>query len=181
MEKFIKRWYRNRIEQEIYETVLDYDEDIAIDILDRAINSSNAKEWYIKVCLLKKYFRLARRLLKFKVCRNCLITSISNETDDYIEFLSKIQVRQKKIQFEKIKFQDNVEEIKIINFMKEKDSSDSENEELKERLKETTIKRLIRERLQIRLNLKKTVIRSTTNNILTKKRKKKEINKKFRN
>ena len=159
----------NRIEQGIYETVLDYDEDIAIDILDRAINSSNAKEWYIKVCLLKKYFRLARRLLKFKVCRNCLITSISNETDDYIEFLSKIQVRQKKIQFEKIKFQDNIEEIKIINFMKEKDSSDSENEELKERLKETTIKRLIRERLQIRLNLKKTVIRSTTNNILTKK------------
>ena len=159
----------NRIEQEIYETVLDYDEDIAIDILDRAINSSNAKEWYIKVCLLKKYFRLARRLLKFKVCRNCLITSISNETDDYIEFLSKIQVRQKKIQFEKIKFHDNVEEIKIINFMKEKDSSESEDEELKERLKETTVKRLIRERLQIRLNIKKTVIRSTTNNILTKK------------
>ena len=159
----------NRIEQEIYETVLDYDEDIAIDILDRAINSSNAKEWYIKVCLLKKYFRLARRLLKFKVCRNCLITSISNETDDYIEFLSKIQVRQKKIQFEKIKFHDNVEEIKIINFMKEKDSSESEDEELKERLKETTVKRLIRERFQIRLNIKKTVIRSTTNNILTKK------------
>ena len=52
--------------------------------------------------------------------------------------------------------------------MKEKDTSDSEDEELKERLKETTIKRLIRERLQIRLNLKKTVIRST-NNLLTKK------------
>ena len=53
--------------------------------------------------------------------------------------------------------------------MKEKDSSESEDEELKERLKETTVKRLIRERLQIRLNIKKTVIRSTTNNILTKK------------
>ena len=158
----------NKIEQEIYEIVLDYDEDIAIDILDRAINSSNAKEWYIKVCLLKKYFRLARRLLKFKVCKNCLITSVSNETDDYIEFLSKIQVKQKKIQFEKIKFQDNLEEIKIINFMKEKDSEDSDDQQLKERLKETTIKRLIRERLQIRLNLKKTVIR-TTNNLLTKK------------
>ena len=158
----------NKIEQEIYEIVLDYDEDIAIDILDRAINSSNAKEWYIKVCLLKKYFRLARRLLKFKVCKNCLITSVSNETDDYIEFLSKIQVKQKKIQFEKIKFQDNLEEIKIINFMKEKDSEDSDDQQLKERLKETTIKRLIRERLQIRLNLKKTVVR-TTNNLLTKK------------
>ena len=158
----------NKIEQEIYEIVLDYDEDIAIDILDRAINSSNAKEWYIKVCLLKKYFRLARRLLKFKVCKNCLITSVSNETDDYIEFLSKIQVKQKKIQFEKIKFQDNLEEIKIINFMKEKDSDDSDDQQLKERLKETTIKRLIRERLQIRLNLKKTVVR-TTNNLLTKK------------
>ena len=157
----------NKIEQDIYEIVLDYDEDIAIDILDRAISSSNAKEWYIKVCILKKYFRLARRLLKFKVCKNCLITSVSNESNDYIEFLSKIQVNQKKIQFEKIKFQDNLEEIKIINFMKDSEESEDEKK-LKERLKETTVKRLIRERFQVRLNIKNTVVKAS-HNLLTKK------------
>ena len=158
----------NKIGQDIYEIVLDYNEDIAIDILDRAISSSNAKEWYIKVKKKKKYFRLARRLLKFKVCKNCLITSVSNESNDYIEFLSKIQVNQKKLQFEKIKFQDNLEEIKIINFMKEKDSEESEDEKLKERLKETTVKRLIRERFQVRLNIKNTVVKAS-HNLLTKK------------
>ena len=50
---------------DIYEITLEYDEDISIDIMDRALNCKNVKPTYMGICLVKKYFKLARLLLKF--------------------------------------------------------------------------------------------------------------------
>ena len=118
--------YRNtrgetKVPIDIYEICLDYDEDISIDILDRAVNSSNVKKWYMELALLKKYFRLARRLLKFQVCKNCLSAQLP-DSDEYLALLSKFQVIQKKKLIEKIKYHDGNEDLKIIDFIQEKNS-----------------------------------------------------------
>ena len=57
----------------IFEMCLAYDEDICINILDRCLKNSNVKPSYIHLCISKKYFHLARILIKFPICKNELI------------------------------------------------------------------------------------------------------------
>ena len=40
--------------------------------MDRALNNSNVKGSYMGICLIKKYFKLARKLLKYRKCREYL-------------------------------------------------------------------------------------------------------------
>ena len=75
----------------------------------------------MELALLKKYFRLARRLLKFQVCKNCLSAQLP-DSDEYLALLSKFQVIQKKKLIEKIKYHDGNEDLKIIDFIQEKNS-----------------------------------------------------------
>ena len=58
---------------QIFEMCLAFDEDICINILDRCVKSSNVKPSYIHLCISKRYFHLARILIKFQVCKNELI------------------------------------------------------------------------------------------------------------
>ena len=57
----------------IFEMCLAYDEDICINILDRCLKNSNVRPSYIHLCISKKFFHLARILIKFPVCKNELI------------------------------------------------------------------------------------------------------------
>ena len=57
----------------IFEMCLTYDEDICINILDRCLKNSNVRPSYIHLCISKKFFHLARILIKFPVCKNELI------------------------------------------------------------------------------------------------------------
>ena len=85
----------NALPIEIYELCINYDEDISIDIMDISLNVSNVKAKYMQICLIKKYFRLARHLLKFYVCRDYL-NSPPPKNDDYIGLISKIQYKSKR-------------------------------------------------------------------------------------
>ena len=58
---------------QIFEMCLAFDEDICINILDRCLKSSTVKPSYIHLCISKKFFHLARMLIKFPICKNELI------------------------------------------------------------------------------------------------------------
>lgn len=147
-----------KIPIDIYEICLDYDEDISIAILDRAVTFSTAKKWYMELSLLKKYFRLARRLLKFQVCRDCLNASVP-ESEDYAALLSKFQVYLKKQNFEKIKYQKGNEDLRIIEFIKEKNSLNSSTENIEESTikkeqDENLVKKIVCEKINVPLKKK---------------------------
>ena len=110
---------------DIYEITLEYDEDISIDIMDRALNYKNVKPIYMGICLVKKYFKLARLLLKFRKCKEYL-NSPPPETDEYIGIMSKLQVGNKSKQIDKITFKHPLNEPEIINFLKESDTIESD-------------------------------------------------------
>lgn len=143
---------------DIYEICLDYDEDISIAILDRAVTVSTAKKWYMEISLVKKYFRLARRLLKFQVCRDCLNDSVP-VSDEYTAILSKFQVYLKQQNFEKIKYKNGGEDLRIIEFIKEKNTLNSsieniEGSTLKKDQDENLVKKIESEKINIPLKRK---------------------------
>jgi hypothetical protein len=102
---------------DIFEISLEYDEDITIDILDRALNNINVKVSYMRICLVKKYFKLARLLLKFKNCKEYL-NSPPPETDEYIGIISKLEVGSKSKQIDEITYKHPKDESKIIDFLR---------------------------------------------------------------
>ena len=63
----------------IFEMCLVFDEDICINILDRCLKSSNVKPSYVHLCISKKYFHLARMLVKFQTCKYELIKFYDKE------------------------------------------------------------------------------------------------------
>ena len=99
-----------KIPVEIFEICLDYDEDISIDIMDRSINSNTIKDWYIKICILKRYFKLAKLLLKYKIIQNTLINS-NVDDENYYEKITKLNIKEKKKIYEKLKYEKSIEEI----------------------------------------------------------------------
>ena len=161
-----------KIPVEIFEICLDYDEDISIDIMDRSLNSKTIKEWYIKICILKKYFKLAKLLLKFKIIQNTLINS-NVESENYYETITKLHIKEKKKLFEKLKYEKSMEEKKIIEFINEKNDAkifDFNENELNEKLNDTLVKRVAREKIDFNFNSKIKNSALITNNLLFKKK-----------
>ena len=119
-EQFEKKKDEKKVPLEIYEICLDYDEDISIDILDRAVNTNNAKMEYMQIALLKKYFRLARRLLKYKVCKDFL-NSTNTVTDNYLFVMHKQQLKKRNEEFTKVMLNKQIknEGDKLISFLQE--------------------------------------------------------------
>ena len=74
----------------IFEMCLAFDEDICINIIDRCLKNSNVKPSYIHISISKKFFRLTRMLLKFKICKKELITfNNNNEIHGYVNKTNK--------------------------------------------------------------------------------------------
>ena len=111
---------------DIFEISLEYDEDITIDILDRALNNINVKVSYMRICLVKKYFKLARLLLKFKNCKEFL-NSPPPETDEYIGIISKLEVGSKSKQIDEITYKHPKDESKIIDFLRKQSIESNED------------------------------------------------------
>ena len=114
---------------DIFEISLEYDEDITIDILDRAINHINVKPSYMGICLVKKYFKLARLLLKFRKCKEYL-NSPPPDTDEYIGIMSKLQVGNKSKQIEEITFKHPKNDANLINFLREVQTIESNDDNI---------------------------------------------------
>ena len=76
----------------------------------------------MQICLIKKYFRLARELLKFYVCRIYLNSPPPN-SDDYIGWISKIQYKSKREFIENATFKHSRGGKKMLNFLQEPKSS----------------------------------------------------------
>lgn len=91
----------SKIPVEIYEICLDFDEDISIDIMDKALTTKNVKAEYMQMALIKKYFRLARGLLKFKICKEFLNSPPPKE-ENYLWILYKQQIKKKNEEFTKV-------------------------------------------------------------------------------
>ena len=98
IEEYFDKSKHKKIPIEIYNLCLDYDQEIAIDIFDRALNQSNIDESYMLAALMRKYFRFARCLLKFKKCRNFL-NSPPPESENYMYIMYR---QQNKIKHEEI-------------------------------------------------------------------------------
>ena len=111
---------KKKIPLEIFNLCLDHDQDISIEILDKSLNNSNVTESYMVAALMRKYFRFARFLLKFKKCRNFLNTP-PPESENYMYIMYKQQNKIKNEQimkyiYTKGKKNDGDE---LINFLKE--------------------------------------------------------------
>ena len=98
----------------IFEMCLAFDEDICIYILDRCLKNTNVKTSYIHLCISKKYFRLTRKLLKFKVCKNELITFRNNN-----ELHGHLERKNKKNEF--FHYQEGKDD--VLHFLNEKDQN----------------------------------------------------------
>ena len=150
---------------EIYEITLEYDEDIAIDIMGRALNINNVKASYMGICLIKRYFKLARELLKFRKCKDYL-NSPPPDTDEYIGLMSKLQVNSKFKDIDEITFKHPKDEIKIFDFLKKVSSINSNDETVSEGT--TTLNNIEEDSLSTNTkieNLKKLNKNSTFNRI----------------
>lgn len=86
----------------------------------KAINNDNAKESFMRTALLKKYFRLAVRLLKFKTCKNFL-NSKPPEDDQSFLFMQQMQFKEKKDLYK------NLELEKRLNQSKTNDDATADN------------------------------------------------------
>ena len=98
----------------IFEMCLAFDEDICINILDRCVKSTTVKKSYIHLCISKKYFRLTRKLLKFKICRKEL-TTFSNNNDLH----GHLERKKKKSEF--FHYQEGKED--VLHFLNEKEQN----------------------------------------------------------
>ena len=105
------------LDLKIFEMCLAFDEDICINILDRCLKNSNVKSSYIHLCISKKYFRLTRMLLKFKVCKKELITFNNNiDLHGYLD---------KKKKYEYYNYQEGKED--VLHFLNEKEPTNFDN------------------------------------------------------
>ena len=117
LEEYKKNIYKFKIPIEIFEICIEYDESICLDIIDLSLNSQNAKSSYMHIAIIKKYFHLARKLLKYKKCREFL-----NEPPpfDYNHFawISRYQVQSQKKQSQNLIYK-HKENLKFIDFIQE--------------------------------------------------------------
>jgi len=95
LEEYKKNTYKFKITIEIFDICIEYDESICLDIEDLCVNSQNAKSSYMHIAIIKKYFHLARKLLKYKACREFLNIPPSFDQDN-LAWISKYQVQSKK-------------------------------------------------------------------------------------
>ena len=107
----------------IFEICLNYDEDISIDILNKSIIDNNNTKFYMQNCIIKKYFRLARRLLKYKQSKEYLNTP-PPKSESYINWLSKIQIFTKKKVINNI-LHKHPKTITLINLIKAVENQDN--------------------------------------------------------
>ena len=99
--------------------------------MGRALNINNVKASYMGICLIKRYFKLARELLKFRKCKDYL-NSPPPDTDEYIGLMSKLQVNSKFKDIDEITFKHPKDEIKIFEFLKKVSSINSNDETVSE-------------------------------------------------
>ena len=100
----------------IFEMCLSFDEDICINLLDRCLKNSNVKASYVHLCISKKFFRLTRMLLKFKICKKELITFNNNmDSHGYLD---------KKNKYECYDYQEGKED--VLHFLNEKEQTNFE-------------------------------------------------------
>ena len=120
IEEFYLKKNNKKVPLEIFNICLDNDENISIMLIDKSLNQKNISELYMSIALLKKYFRLAKCLLKFKVCKNFL-NSPPPKSEDYIYLIYKQQNKLKHEKFMKILYTKDRENEgdDLINFLKE--------------------------------------------------------------
>ena len=104
------------LDQKIFEMCMAFDEDICIHILDRCIKTSNVKPSYIHLAVYKKFFKLARMLIKYKICKHELIVFHNN-------VMPHGRLFKKNKNFEKYIYQENKEG--VLHFLNEKDNANN--------------------------------------------------------
>jgi hypothetical protein len=101
------------LDLKIFEMCLAFDEDICINIIDRCLKNSNVKPSYVHISISKKFFRLTRMLLKFKICKNELTTfNNNNDLHGYVD---------KKYKNEYYNYQEGKED--VLHFLNEKEQT----------------------------------------------------------
>ena len=101
----------------IFEMCLVFDEDICINILDRCLKSSNVKPSYVHLCISKKYFHLARMLVKFQTCKYELIKFYDKEN-----LQGHIGKKKKSVYYQ---YKEGKED--VLHFLNEKGTANFEN------------------------------------------------------
>ena len=66
------------LDQKMFEMCMAFDEDICIYIMEKFIKAFNVKPNYIDLVVYKKFFKLARILIKYKICKNDLVVFHNN-------------------------------------------------------------------------------------------------------
>lgn len=115
---------------DIYEICLDYDEDISLDIMENSLTSSTAKGFHMQLALIKKFYRLAKKLLIFKSCKDYLNHHYKC-SEDYLGWMSKMQIKNRNKIIDDLTYNHSKKDIKIIEFIKDF-SSEEGNQSLKE-------------------------------------------------
>ena len=106
-----------KLSTDIFEICLLFDEDISINIIDDCITNDNVKTWYVHFCLLKKFFKLTRILLKFKKCRKEITDFQSFGSVDHSILYNEIKALQKKKNYDIFNI-NNKEDVNIIDFIR---------------------------------------------------------------
>ena len=127
LEEYKKNTYKFKITIEIFDICIEYDESICLDIIDYCVNSQNAKSSYMHIAIIKKYFHLARKLLKYKTCREFLNIPPSFDQDD-LAWISKYQVQSKKKISQNLLYK-HKENLKYIDFIQERSIQKNRNSE----------------------------------------------------
>ena len=127
IEEYYDKSKHKKIPLEIYNLCLDYDQEIAIDIFDRALNQSNIDESYMLAALMRKYFKFARCLLKFKICKNFL-NSPPPESENYMYIMYRQQNKIKHEEIMKLLYNKGKKNggDELITFLKEEIKNDNE-------------------------------------------------------
>lgn len=100
------------LDEKIFEMCLSFDEDICIYIMDRCIKNSNVKPSYIHLAVYKKFFKLTRMLIKYKICKSELVVFHNN-------IVPQGKLVKKNLNLEKYFLQENKEG--VLHFLNEKD------------------------------------------------------------
>ena len=106
------------LDEKIFEMCLAFDEDICIYIMDKCIKNSNVKASYMHLAIYKKFFKLTRMLIKYKICKNELIVFHSN-------IVPHGKLNKKNKNLEKYFYQESKEG--VLHFLNEKDIINNNN------------------------------------------------------
>ena len=101
------------LDQKIFEMCMAFDEDICIYIMDKCIKASNVKPNYIHLAVYKKFFKLTRMLIKYKICKNELVVFHNN-------IVPHGKLFKKNKNLEKYFYQENKEG--VLHFLSEKEN-----------------------------------------------------------